>query len=206
MIESRTTFLNIGAGPRILPLDIQHSKYTKYFLLNIDPTYIETFDNLSDIEKLHHLYEKQQGSDIQEHFLKATWQEFIPFYRHYFDQIVMYRVLEHVPMTEVLYFIYMLSTILKVGGTVEGIVPNYRTLAKMLFKENVYSKNFEAHNILVTTEMLNEPRDPHASIWTAERIGKFFKLEDRFIVDQIIPDYEFDGRDIYLKFLATRIR
>jgi len=206
MTDQRTTFLNIGAGPRILPLDIQHTKYTKYFLVNIDPTYTETFDNLSDIERMHSLYEQQNGSDIQEHFLKATWQEFIPFYRHYFDRIIMYRVLEHVPMTEVLYFIYMLSTIVKVGGTVEGIVPNYRTLAKMLFKENVYSKDFEAHNILVTTEILNEPRDPHASIWTMDRIAKFFKLENRFIIEKMIPDFEFDGRDIYIFFQATRVR
>jgi predicted SAM-dependent methyltransferase len=204
--NQRVSILNIGAGPRIKPLSIRDNPLSSYFLVNIDPTYSETFDNLAEIEQQHKFFELRLGDDNHEYFIKATWQEFIPFYRGYFDNIIMYRLLEHIPMTEVVYFIYMLSTILKIGGCVEGIVPNYKTLAKMLFQENVNSKDFEAHNILITTEMLNEPRDPHASIWTAERIGKFFKLEDRFIVDQIIPDYEFDGRDIYLKFLATRIR
>lgn len=203
------TILNIGAGPRIKPLELTDGSFRgNYFLVNIDPTYNETFDNLPDIESKHKAFDEYASSwdKSEEHFLKATWQEFIPFYRGYFDKVVMYRVLEHIPFTEVLYFIYMVSTILKVGGQVEGIVPNYRTLALMLFKENVFSKNFEAHNILITTEMLNERNDPHASIWTAERIMKFFKLEERFIVDSIIPDFEFDGRDIYLKFIATRIK
>jgi hypothetical protein len=207
-MSAKKTISNIGAGPRIKPLEITEKTFDgKYFLVNIDPTYHETFDNMIEIETRHKLFDYYDTSiSTEEHFLKATWQEFIPFYRTYFDKVVMYRVLEHVPMTEVLYFIYMLSTITKVGGEVEGIVPNYKTLAKMLFKENVYSKDFEAHNTLVTTEMLNEPHDPHASIWTAERIGKFFKLEGRFIIDKIIPDFEFDGRDIYLYFKATRMK
>jgi len=206
MIEDRTTFLNIGAGPRILPLDIQQSIYQKYFLVNIDPTYVESMDNLPEIENSHNLYERELGIDVQEHFLKATWQEFIPFYRQYFDKIIMYRLLEHVPMTEILYFIYMLSTIVKVGGEVEGIVPNYKILAKMLLKENVWSKTFEAHNILITTEILNEPRDPHASIWTNDRLLKFFQLEGRFKIDVILPNFEFDGRNIYLYFKAIRVK
>jgi predicted SAM-dependent methyltransferase len=204
------TILNIGAGPRIKPLEISNKIFSgNYFLVNIDPTYVETFDNLVEIETRHKAFDYYNGSQntqSEEHFLKATWQEFIPFYRMYFDKIVMYRVLEHIPMTEVVYFIYMLSTILKVGGKVEGIVPNYTTLAKMLLKENVLSKDFTSNNILITTEMLNEPRDPHASIWTPERIMKFFKLEGRFTVDSVDPEFQFDGRDIYILFTATRVK
>jgi predicted SAM-dependent methyltransferase len=203
--HERISILNIGAGPRIKPLAIPELIST-YFLVNIDPTYTETLDNLGEIELKHKFYKQSVGDEIQEQFVKATWQEFIPFYRGHFDLIVMYRLLEHVPMTEVLYFIYMLSTILNVGGKIEGIVPDYKILAKMLLKEDVLSKDFEANNILLTTELLNEPRDPHASIWTAERIGKYFKLEGRFIIDEILHDYEFDGRDIYIKFIATRIK
>jgi hypothetical protein len=202
----RTTFLNIGAGPRIQPLDIQQELYTKYFLVNIDPTYVETIDNLPEIEHSHNSYDHGLGNDVQEYFLKATWQEFIPFYRHYFDKIVIYRVLEHVPMTEVLYFIYMLSTIVKVGGEIEGIVPNYKILAKMLLKENVRKLNFEANNILLTTELLNEPNDPHASIWTPERVPKFFELEGRFQIESSVPEFLFDGRKIYIHFKAIRIK
>jgi predicted SAM-dependent methyltransferase len=206
MVEDRISILNIGAGPRIKPISIRDKLISKYFLVNIDPTYTETLDNLGEIEFKHQYYELESGYDVQENFIKATWQEFIPFYRRYFDQIVIYRFLEHVPMTEVLYFIYMLSTILKIGGQVEGIVPDYKTLAKMITEEDVLSTNFEANNILLTTELLNEPNDPHASIWTAERLTRFFELEGRFIVDSIVPDYDFDGRNIYLKFKAIKVR
>lgn len=206
-METKKTFLNIGAGPRIKPLEIQKGFQGKYFLVNIDPTYQETFDNLPDIENRHKLFDYYKDTvETEEHFIKATWQEFIPFYRNYFDKVVMYRVLEHVPMTEVLYFIYMVSTILKVHGYVEGIVPNYKTLAEMLLKENIKSKDFEEKNILITTEMLNERMDPHASIWTPDRVKRFFELEGRFNVEDVNPAFEFDGRDIYIKFLAQRIK
>ena len=65
--------------------------------------------------------------------------------------------------------------------------------------------NFEAHNITLTTELLNEPSCPHASIWTPDRAYYFFGLEGRFEISVYHTNYEFDGRDIYLRFLARRI-
>ncbi len=126
--------------------------------------------------------------------------------RTIFDRVVMYRFLEHVSFTQVNYFIYLVSTVIESGGIVDIIVPNYEQLATMILKEDIkLDKNFEASNILLTTELLNEPSCPHASIWTPQRAKYFWELEGRFIVKEIEPKFEFDGRDIYMRFFARRV-
>ena len=126
-----------------------------------------------------------------------------------FDRITIYRFLEHVPMDKVPYFIYLLSTVTKPGAEIDVIVPNYNTLAHMILSEQANIANdvmdFEANNILLTTELLNEPSCPHASIWTEYRAQRFFRLEGRFTITEVDENFEFDGRDIYLRFKAERI-
>ena len=75
----------------------------------------------------------------------------------------------------------------------------------MVLDENPTCPAFEEHNILVTTELLNEPSCPHASIWTVDRAYHFFEMEGRFKVDNVIPNFKFENRDIYLRFQARRI-
>jgi hypothetical protein len=75
----------------------------------------------------------------------------------------------------------------------------------MLLEESTKSPNFEGENILLTTELLNEPSCPHASIWTPERAEYFWQLEKRFVVYDMFDKYEFDGRDIYMRFLLKRV-
>ena len=81
-----------------------------------------------------------------------------------FDEIYLHRILEHVPRTSILHFIYLLSTSVKKGGSVKVIVPNYESLAKRILKEQVSSIGFDKEDIITTTELLNEPDDPHAYI------------------------------------------
>jgi len=140
-----------------------------------------------------------------EYYCKEDAFEFMERTSLIFDRLCAYRFLEHVPMDRVLYFIYLLSTVVKKGGLVDIIVPNYMTLADMILNENVNDSEFEAHNIILTTELVNEPGCPHASIWTKDRAIKFFQLEGRFNVKEIDENFVFDGRDIYLRILAERI-
>ena len=121
-----------------------------------------------------------------------------------FDKIYIYRFLEHVSFTQVLYFIYLLARVTKIGGNIEVIVPNYKLLANMIKSETWNDIKNEAYNILLTTELLNEPSCPHASIWTPDRALYYWELENRFQVTKLEERYVFDGRDIYLKFIATR--
>ena len=99
-----------------------------------------------------------------------------------------------------------MSTCLKIGGKCDIIVPNYETLCKMILEETKCRTYNESKNIIMTTELLNEPGCPHASIWTPFRIHHFFELEGRFEVTNICENYEFDGRDIYLRFEVKRIK
>ena len=133
--------------------------------------------------------------------------EFLERYHIPFDGIAIYRFLEHVPKVQVLYFIYLLSTSVKIGGYVDVIVPDYKKLAKRILDEDVFSNNFEEEDIITTFELLNEPTcSPHASIWTFDRAYKFFELEGRFKIKIIKENYDFDGRDIYLRFIAERVK
>jgi hypothetical protein len=124
-----------------------------------------------------------------------------------FDVVTIYRFLEHVSFTNVLYFIYLISRIIKEDGIVDVIVPDYKKLAEMLLNEPLPAtdKNFEANNILLTTELLNEPSNPHASIWTGPRLKYFWELEGRFVGDQLYTPFNFDGRDIYLRAQFKRL-
>jgi len=193
-----TSILNIGAG-KSYPIDI--SKFKKYFLVNLDKIYRRGVFT-TDVENIWENREWQTKTTK----CNSDVFEFLSKYYYKFDLITIYRFLEHVPFNEVLYFIYLLSTALEVGGYIDIIVPDYRILANMLLEEDVYGKSFEANNILVTTELLNHPEDPHASIWTASRLVYFFELEGRFEIKLIKPNYTFDGRDIYIRAIAQRVK
>lgn len=205
-LMDKQSVLNIGAG-KIDPLFL--SSLDSYFLVSLDVAYEdERCTKLIEIEKRHEnwKHESKIASNSRTiRFSNKGWEDFFPSYRVRFDRVVLYRFLEHVRMTQVLFFIYSMSTVVKVGGTVDVIVPNYEDLAKRILEEDPGGYEFEAHNILTTTELLNEPEDPHASIWTPERVKYFFELEGRFKVEKLIEKFEFDGRDIYMLFQVKRI-
>jgi len=194
--------LNLAAG-KLKPIDLHlpDTDSFNYFLVNIDPMYYH-YDKAEDIEKE---YDTWSGVTCKEFYCVEKASSFMERTKLIFDRVCVYRYLEHVPFTEVEYFIYLLSTVTKSGSIVDVIVPNYELLAGMISHENVYSRGFAAHNILVTTELLNEPSCPHASIWTKDRAKYFFELEKRFKIINIQENYPFDGRDIYLRIIAGRV-
>ena len=174
------------------------------FLVNVDKMYYECYEPVQ-VERAMKIWPGGQdetysiNTDIVE-FMERTVMEF--------DRVCIYRFLEHISFTQVLYFIYLVSTVTKPGAVVDIIVPNYEILAQMILDEDPLDPsggNFEAHNITLTTELLNEPSCPHASIWTPDRAHYFWGLEGRFKVHIISETFAFDGRDLYLRFLATRI-
>lgn len=204
MSNLKPSILNIGAG-KIKPLWLD--RLETYFLVNLDPMYSPpgSLKNRSAIEEKHCLWNHSK-LQTEEVFYNDSWENFLPKYLYYFDKIVIYRFLEHVPMVKVPFFIYLLSECLNVKDSVDVIVPNYEKLASRILKEDPFSPSFEAENILTTTELLNEPYDPHASIWTPKRAKYFFELEGRFELKEVIEEYEFEGRDIYMWFYAEKVK
>ena len=196
--------LNIAAG-KLKPIDPLGKNY---FLINLDKMYHEA-SKQSYIEAVNDERKDEKSSFFGKDCIYRINEDAFSFMETIsfkFDEIVCYRFLEHIEKDKVLYFIYLMSTCLEVGGIVDIIVPDYGILASSILSEIPGGTGWEAHDILVTTEMLNFPGDPHASIWTSKRLKYFFELEGRFKVNHIQQNFEFDGRNIYLRMIAERIK
>lgn len=196
--------LNLAAG-KLFPLDLPQPP--NYCLVQLDTMYYR----YNSIEEIEYTLENYSPMKTKILYCNEDAFKFMERTKIQFDRICAYRFLEHVPMDQVLYFIYLLSTCLKTAGEVDIIVPNYEALAKMILCEKISDMDgfeFEKHNILLTTELLNEPSCPHASIWTRDRLIHFFRdVEGRFVdIGLIDQAFKFDGRDIYLRAKFRRIR
>jgi hypothetical protein len=197
------TILNIGAG-KIKPLNLEPKN--KYTILNLDfgyPTEKCTLpQSLKDIESRMHQY---YNNDIAEFYSNWDMWYFLKEYSGTFDRVCMYRVLEHIPFDKVEYFIYMLSIVMSKGSHVDIIVPDMEKLAKLVLTLDPDLKRFRSDYILATTEIVNEPNDPHTSIWTPKILKYIWELEGRFKVISILEDYDFDNRNIYMRARVERV-
>ena len=196
--------LNLGAG-KMTPI-VDDKIITPWFMVNVDQSYFYG-DTPNVIEMNYKKWKKDPDRTNVKNPCIADAFVFMERTTMLFERVCMYRFLEHIPFDRVMYFIYLVSTVTKSGGLVDVIVPNYKILAEMIQNEYPFDKDFEANNILLTTELLNEPGCPHASIWTPIRAFYFWQLEKRFEIHQkdMFEIFNFDGRDIYMRFLATRL-
>ena len=198
----REKILNIAGGKFSPILD---PPKTPTFLVNVDTMYYEN----SDPVMVENKFGSWAGTQDETYNINADVFEFMERTIMNFDRVCIYRFLEHVSFTQVAYFIYLVSTVTKPGAIVDVIVPNYEALAHMILSEDANTTlkmfDFEANNILLTTELLNEPSCPHASIWTPYRANYFWELEGRFKLHEKWSKYTFDGRDIYLRFILKRV-
>ncbi|MCK5019391.1 MAG: hypothetical protein KAS32_20200 [Candidatus Peribacteraceae bacterium] len=122
-----------------------------------------------------------------------------------FNEIFSARFFEHIGWSQLNFFLYLVADSMVSGGKLDIIVPNYKTLATRILDENVNHPDFEKENIVTTTELLNEPGMPHASIWTPDRAKYYLEYEGRFVVDSVQESFELDGRDIYMRVIARRV-
>jgi len=201
--------LNVAAG-KIKPIYDQAVKdklgqqnIQDIFLVNVD----HKFFNITPIPEVENIHLNWFGGESKSYNCVCDIYKFLEMYSYKFDLVTIYRFLEHIPLSRLLYFIYCLSTVVKPGGIVDCIVPDASILARRIINEIVYSLNFQSEDIITTTELVNEPPDSHASIWTKLRAKYYFELEGRFevITNDAICNYNFDGRDIYLRFFAKRL-
>src|SRR4030042_3012747 len=134
---SGQTILNIAAG-KIFPEELPEN----CFLVNLDKMYYTTTPpEVSESEYYNWLKEGRKGRKIC--YMNQDCFDFLLRTTIQFDRIVIYRFLEHVRRTDVLYFIYLLSTSIVSGGKVEVIVPDYKLLAERILQEDVNTKDFE---------------------------------------------------------------
>lgn len=195
------TILNIAAG-KLLPIDLINIS-DPYFLINTDIMYYHNHTP-EDIEQAWIYACVNPSPKSEAYYCKSNIYEFMERTKLLFNKVCIYRFLEHVHLDKVSYFIYLLSTITTKGSIIDVVVPNYTLLAEMILNEKI-DNTFDANNILLTTELLNQPPDPHTSIWTKDRMKYFWELEGRFKVISQDPSFEFDGRNIYLRSLIERV-
>lgn len=197
--------LNIAAGkmdPILSDEDIQKS----LFIIHLDRNYLNPW-TCRDLE-LEFAEWSRKLSKVDDKAYRCNHDifDFLEKTIMTFDLITIYRFMEHVPLSKLLYFIYILSSVTNPGCKVDCIVPNVELLARRIINEKVFDQSFPSEDIITTTELVNEPYDPHASLWTPLRAKYYFELEKRFEVptNQIVTPYEFDGRNIYMRFTAIR--
>jgi len=206
--------LNI-AGGKLSPIPtILDDEMIPSYTVNIDTSYY-TDTTPQTIEREVIEWAKDPDALSRQEFCNTDIFEFMERTILQFDRIVIYRFLEHVSFTQLDYFIYLISTVARKNAMIDVIVPNYKTLAHMILDEEINLEkgsfgqynDFTGWNTELTTELLNEPSCPHASIWTPYRAKKFWEREKRFKVDpkQIEERFNFDGRDIYMRFFAWRV-
>jgi len=197
--------LNLGAGKFLPMVDEELIQQLKLLVINIDQGYYKNFTP-SEIEQNIAAFEQASDEFTKKIYCNEDAFTFMERTIFTYNRISIYRFLEHIPLEKLLYFIYLMSTCLETNGIVDVIVPNYKILANMILNEDVTDSQFPAHDILLTTELLNEPSCPHASIWTIERAKYYFGLENRFEIIEHDERFHFDGRDIYLHFKAKKIK
>lgn len=197
--------LNLAGGKHIPSITNVRgfSNDDKIFLLNVDRMYQNTL-YIGEVELQYDAW-SQGNMNSETYFLNDEIKYFMDSTILKFDHVILYRYLEHISLSEMNYFLYSLSTLMKVGSCVDVIVPNARVLARMLLEESVSSPDFGPQDILLTTEFCNEPADPHASLWTPERANYYMTYENRFEIINMDEQFIFDGRNIYMRFLAKRI-
>jgi len=188
--------LNAAAG-NVLPLDVDTKES---LIINVDTSY---FHGLSpeEVEEIVFSQEETKGKII---YCNFDIFEFMERTKILFDRVAIYRFLEHVRYNEVSYFLYLVGKVMKRDAIVDVIVPDYKDLAEMILDDDPFSPSFEKDNIYLTTELLAQPDDPHASIWTVDRLHYFFEIENIFEPISCEEKFFLDSRDIYIRFLAKR--
>ena len=203
-MKKKCSILNIGSGKLRNCIEFKDyiSDSVNYFMMHLDDNYLNG-TTASFAEREHDIWLK--NNETIELNVECDIFEFLERYILSFDCITCFRFFEHIDRNELLYFIYLLSTIVKKNGIVDIISPNYQLLSEMIVNEDPYRPDFKEHDIIVSTEIFNESSDSHNNITTPDRIKRLFEYEKRFEVIKEHPRYEFDGRDIYFRSIIRRI-
>jgi len=199
-MESKFLVLN-AAGGKIKSIDVDKYNLT-YNLLNVDLGYYSKY-KIDEVEDFIVNDKSNKNNNI---FINSDIFEFLEKTILKFNIITVYRFLEHVSKSNIQYFLYLLATSLKLNGEIDIIVPDSHKLAKMLIDEDINDPSWYSLDLLLTYELLADQPSPHLSLWSEDRLKYFIEAENYFKIISIEKDFNFDGRDIYLRAKARRIR
>ena len=118
------------------------------------------------------------------------------------DKIIANRILEHIHLKDLMYFLFLLHSLLKPTGELIFMVPDHGFYAKEILrisdlikkKENINAVELYNSLINITTEFCNEASDPHMSIWTEELVKLYLETEGYWRIEKIETKSIFSNR------------
>lgn len=122
-----------------------------------------------------------------------------------YDEVYATRVFEHFCYKEIPYLLYCTYSVMKVGGKITIIVPDFDHVANTVMRLSRYDTALQFHRVLVFahTELFNEPSDPHRSIWNRTLAKYYMELED-FWEDINMENQKIENRSWYLRITAKK--
>jgi len=205
--------LNIGSGK--VPFD-KTELPDSHFLVNVDCSYsVKSCSSIAEIEN-HLMKAVSNVKPFTEGFVffcSSKAVDFLDSFRFKVDKITCSRYMEHVPLKDLISFIYLLHNSCKKDGILEILVPDHRYYAETLIgldkvlPVGEINKDFLNRLLEITTEFCNEPYDPHGSIWTENLAKYYLEFEGYWQIKEITSvgrnSTYLDYRP-YLKIIASR--
>ena len=107
-----------------------------------------------------------------------------------FDVVIGLRIFEHIPIRNVDYFLYLLSSVMKYNGTLHLVVPDSRALSKKIINhiDNNMNKQIDFKFQRYCYEMFSEGSsiEDYHKIWTDRETMKIYlEQENLFCIDTI---------------------
>ena len=205
------SILNLGSGNKgLVPYD-----FPTGFIVNVDLNFLNS-SSISGIYKYQQEFNNDDDIECVNYYFRGEALHFLDEYPGTFNYVASYRFFEHIGKFDLLYFLYQVANIMNKDAELDIIVPNYITLANRILNEEKILRdipitepprlpaNWENQDIITTTEVVNTPDMPHASIWTPQRAKYYLELEERFEVISIDEEFDFDGRNVYMRIKAKR--
>jgi len=198
-LKEVTKFLNIGSGKLDLKIP------TPDFHVHIDRSYGDgIWHPLEFIEKGYiegcggHYFFPYDIFDFMEHF------------KFKFDKITANRIFEHMEYCsgEIGRLLEACHTLSKPTTKLDIIVPNAVILSKMLLDYETSSyPSIKSDNIklILNSEFNNIRHDPHLSCWSPKLAVEYIESEGTWEVEEIKPQINFAGRDIYMKIICRKV-
>lgn len=161
-----------------------------------DPIYITHVDQMyqEDLDSPHWLV----GQDIFRYLEEYKYRDY--------DEIHAQRIFEHIPVDQIHYLGYLLYSVAVPGAKLVITVPDFQkvfALLNTLDADKLTGMEFKRGLIKVTTELFNEPSDPHQSPWT-QALAKYYLEVEGYWKISSIEYVRLDGRDWYMKITADR--
>jgi len=116
------------------------------------------------------------------------------------------RMFEHLQEKDIFYLLYLLYSVSKKNAFLRIIVPDFLEVLEELEKlsvEDCSVKEFREKLTSVTTEIFNEPSDPHKSVWTTQ-LAEYYITTEKYWDLLTVKHTTVDNRSWYLDITAKR--